>query len=113
MRNHSIPRQARDGEQSRTILVLAIMALWIGSADAKYSGGTGEPNDPYRIAKAEDLNDIGNYEEDWDKHFVLVNDVNLAEYTGTQFNIIGRWIWWDDNKPFTGVFDGAGRPVGS
>jgi hypothetical protein len=58
----------------------------------RYSGGTGQPNDPYRIATAEDLNDIGNYAEDWDKHFILINDVNLAEFTGTQFNIIGRWV---------------------
>jgi hypothetical protein len=75
-------------------------------ASAKYSGGTGEPNDPYRIASAEDLNDIGNYEEDWDKHFVLVNDVNLAEYTGTQFKIIGNSI-----IKFTGVFDGNGYKI--
>jgi len=78
----------------------------------KYSGGTGEPNDPYRIANAEDLNDIGNHNEDWDKHFILVNDVNLAAYTGTQFNIVGNFLgWgWDDaypeGNPFTGVFDG-------
>jgi len=75
-----------------------MMLLCAGpAAEGKYSGGTGEPNDPYRIATPEDLNDIGKYEEDWDKHFVLINDVNLAQYTGTQFNIIGE---------FKGVFDG-------
>ena len=80
----------------------------------RYSGGTGEPNNPYRIATAEDLNDIGNYEEDWDKYFILVNDVNLAEFTGTQFNIIGRWVESGDDpnsKPFTGVFDGNDRKI--
>jgi hypothetical protein len=100
-----------------SILVLAMVALLVGTATGgTYSGGTGEPNDPYRIATAEDLNDIGNYEEDWDKHFILVNDINLAEYTGEQFKIIGRWIGWDDdngneNKPFIGVFDGNGRKI--
>jgi len=79
-----------------------MMLLCAGSAaEGKYSGGTGEPNDPYRIATPQDLNDIGNYEEDWDKHFILVNDVNLAEYTGTQFNVIGNYT-----AKFTGVFDG-------
>jgi len=102
MMNRSIPRQARDGEQSRTILVLAVVVLWAGTAaNARYSGGTGEPNDPYKIATAEDLNDIGNYEGDWDKHFILINDVNLAEYTGEQFKIIGNYT-----TKFTGVFDG-------
>jgi hypothetical protein len=86
-----------------------MMVLWIGSAaDAKYSGGTGEPDDPYRIASAEDLNDIGNHEEDWNKHFILVNDVNLAQYTGTQFKIIGEVIPY---KQFRGVFDGDGHKV--
>jgi len=82
-------------------------------AYARYSGGTGDPNDPYRIATAEDLNDIGNHEEDWDKHFILINDVNLAQYTGTQFKIIGRWISWNNlsNKPFTGIFDGNDHKV--
>jgi hypothetical protein len=101
MRNHSI-------------LLMTIMILWAGTAaDAKYSGGTGEPNDPYKIATAEGLNDIGKYEEDWDKHFILVNDVNLARITGTQFKIIGRFVnWWDpNNKPFTGVFDGNKHKV--
>jgi hypothetical protein len=100
--------------KTRSILALAIIALLAGTAaEAKYSGGTGEPNDPYQIATAEDLNDIGNHEEDFNKHFILVNDVNLAQYTGTQFKIIGRWIEWGDpnNKPFTGVFDGNGNRV--
>ncbi len=85
----------------------------VPKAFAKYSGGTGEPSNPYRIATAEDLNDIGNYEEDWDKHFILINDVNLATYTGTQFNIISRWLGWDDpnNKPFVGVFDGNDHKI--
>jgi hypothetical protein len=84
------------------------MILWAGTAaDAKYSGGSGEPNDPYRIATAEDLNDIGNHEEDWDKHFILVNDVNLAQYNGTQFRMIGIYY----NNAFTGVFDGNDKSI--
>jgi hypothetical protein len=73
---------------------------------SRYSGGTGISNDPYRIATAEDLNDIGNHEQDWDKHFILVNDVNLAQYTGTQFKIIGN-----NTTKFTGIFDGKERKV--
>jgi len=100
--------------RNQTIPAAVIAALCIATiAEAKYSDGSGEPNDPYRIATAEDLNDIGNYEEDWNKHFILVNDINLAEYTGTQFKIIGRWIDYDDpnNKPFTGVFDGNDHKI--
>jgi hypothetical protein len=72
----------------------------------RYSGGTGEPNSPYRIADANNMNEIGLHSEDWGSHFVLVNDVNLAEYTGTQFNVIG-----DFPTAFTGVFDGNSHSI--
>jgi len=72
--------------------------IWVG---VKYSGGSGEPNDPYRIATPEDLNDIGNHKNDWSRQFILVNDINLAEFAGTQFNIIAN-----GTTKFTGVFDG-------
>ena len=93
-------------------LILLIYFL-TSSAQAKYSGGKGEPNNPYQIADANDLNEIGLHDEDWDSHFIMVNDINLAGYTGTQFNIIGHWIWWNDpsNKPFSGVFDGNGFAI--
>jgi hypothetical protein len=51
------------------------------------------------------LNDIGNHVEDFNKHFVMVNDINLSEYTGTQFNIIGS------GHSFCGVFDGNGHAI--
>ncbi len=89
------------------VAVAAMMTfLLIGTAVGKYSGGTGEPNDPFRIASAEDLNDIGNHQEDGNKHFLLVNDVNLAQYTGTRFKIIGEY-----SRPFSGVFDGCGHKI--
>jgi len=85
---------------------LFIILFFCLPAYARYSGGTGDPNDPYRIATPQDLNDIGRYEEDWDKHFILVNDVNLAQYTGTQFKIIGN-----STTMFTGVFDGNDHKI--
>jgi len=78
----------------------------IGMGLGRYSGGTGMPCNPYRIATAEDLNDVGNHEQDWDKCFILVNDVNLAEYTSNQFRIIGN-----STRAFTGVFDGNDHKV--
>jgi hypothetical protein len=89
------------------ITVLVVICCFFLPAHAKYGGGTGEPNNPYRIATAEDLNDIGNHVEDFNKCFVMVNDVNLSEYTGTEFNIIGP----NFTTPFTGVFDGNYRKI--
>jgi len=74
---------------------------------AQYGGGSGEPNDPYLIYTAEQMNEIGLHEEDWDSHFKLMADIDLEAYTGTDFNVIG--ILWDN--PFTGVFDGNGKKI--
>ena len=91
-------------------LVLQIILLMASATRSvfadTYSGGIGEPNDPYRIATAEDLNDIGNHVEDFNKCFVMVADINLASYTGNQFNIIG-----DDSNAFAGVFDGNSHTI--
>ncbi|MHC4460525.1 MAG: GLUG motif-containing protein [Planctomycetota bacterium] len=77
------------------------------------SGGTGEPNDPYLIYTAEQMNAIGADSNGWDKHFLLCADIDLSGFTGTSFNIIGYFVDWfsPDNKPFTGVFDGNGHTI--
>ncbi|MHC4214141.1 MAG: GLUG motif-containing protein [Planctomycetota bacterium] len=85
-----------------------VICLLVSPAQAKYSGvGNGDPNNPYRIADANDMNEIGTHPEDFSAHFILVNDINLADYTGTQFNIIGP----NYTTPFTGVFDGNGHTI--
>ncbi|MHC4707112.1 MAG: GLUG motif-containing protein, partial [Planctomycetota bacterium] len=79
----------------------------------KYGGGTGRRNDPYLIYTAEQMNVIGLYEQDWDKHFKLMADIDLSGYAGTDFNIIGYWVALDspENRPFRGVFDGNGHTI--
>jgi parallel beta-helix repeat protein len=81
---------------------------------AKYSGGTGEPNDPYQIATAEDLMLLGDSPEDYDKYFVLTGDIDLDP------NLPGRRIFdtavivgsvSDQGISFTGTFDGNGHEV--
>jgi len=68
--------------------------------------GSGEPNDPFRISTAEQLDGIGTRPWDWDKYFVLVADINLSGYTGTDFHIIGN-----DVNAFTGSFDGNDHTI--
>ncbi|UCG55626.1 MAG: hypothetical protein JSU70_12245 [Phycisphaerales bacterium] len=92
------------------ILILSILAL-AAPTQAKYGGGTGEPNDPYLIYTPEQLNAIGAEPNDWDKHFALVADIDLSAYTGTEFNIIGYYRAWNDRKGFAGVFDGNGHTI--
>jgi WD40 repeat protein len=75
-------------------------------AKAQYGGGSGEPNEPYLIYTAEQMNTIGANQGHWDKHFKLTADIDLSSYTGTDFNIIGNW-----SSPFRGVFDGNGHTI--
>jgi hypothetical protein len=82
-------------------------------SQVRHDGGTGDANDPYQIATAEQMNDIGKHEGDWDKHFILVHDVNLAPYPDEQSHRIGKLLSRTDpnKRPFTGVFDGRGKKI--
>ena len=92
--------------------VAAVLLLTgFSTATAKYSGGTGEPNDPYQIATAADLIALGETPADYDKHFVLTADIDLDP------NLPGRKVFdravvapsWE--TPFTGVFDGNDHTI--
>jgi len=100
----------------RWVVLIVTVVLVVGvvgsTAQGKYGGGTGEPNDPYLIYTAEQMNEIGLNEDDWNKCFKLMADIDLSGFTGTSFNIIGYCVdSWEDDKPFTGVFDGNGHTI--
>jgi len=92
-------------------LILALSTL----AQAQYGGGTGEPNDPYLITTAEQMNAIGADPNNWDKHFKLMADIDLSTYTGTKFNLIGavssRRGSASLEEGFAGLFDGNGHNI--
>lgn len=100
-------RQTRNSNLLGKITILFVIYSFCLPAGAKYSGGTGEPNDPYLIYTPEQMNAIGADSNDWDKHFKLMADIDLGCYVGEQFNIIGT----DWDNPFSGVFDGNGRQI--
>ncbi|MCK4959728.1 MAG: hypothetical protein KAT00_10005 [Planctomycetes bacterium] len=88
----------------RLFLVAALIgASHITALAGIYSGGTGDPNDPYQIWDANDMQAIGANPTDWDKHFKLMADIDLGEFTGNSYNIIGTYSPY---MPFSGVFDG-------
>ncbi|MHC4625029.1 MAG: GLUG motif-containing protein, partial [Planctomycetota bacterium] len=103
------------GAQNRKIqraipLFLVILCFSVSPAEAQYGGGSGTAGDPYLIFTAEQMNAVGANPNDWDKHFRLMADIDLSNYTGADFNIIGYVVEWDQ-KPFTGVFDGNGKTI--
>jgi len=94
---------------TKKLLGLSLVVLFgfaTGICLGKYSGGDGSESTPYRISDANDINEIGTHPEDWSSHFVLVNDINLAEYTETEFNLIGTFAYG-----FSGVFDGNNNSI--
>ena len=112
--------KATRGFQIRwAIPVLIVVCLVSLPAQAKYSGGTGEPNDPYQIATAADLILLGESPGDYGKHFILTADIDLDP------NLPGRKVFDKaviapdtndtngcfDGPVFTGVFDGNGRTI--
>jgi hypothetical protein len=110
---------------SRTIPFLMAVCFVALPAQARYSGGTGEPNDPYQIATAGDLIALGETPPDYDKHFILTADIDLDP------NLPGRKVfdeaviapatdlndWTFSGVPifsgtsFSGVFDGKGHVI--
>ena len=104
---------------SQTFVLLTTIFSLSLSAQAKYSGGRGVPDDPYQIATVEDLMLLGDSPEDYDKHFILTADIDLDP------NLPGRKVFDraviapDTNDvegrfqgmSFTGGFDGNGHTI--
>jgi len=85
------------GKQRDGLFIFVIICIFVQPGWAKYEGGAGTAEDPYLICTAEQMNEIGANRGDWDKHFLLIADVNMGDIAGTDYNII---------EDFTGSFDG-------
>jgi hypothetical protein len=81
-------------------ILVAILASTM-PASAKYSGGTGQANDPYLISSAQDFNSLADNFTDWGKYFLLASDIDMLTYPG-DYKIIGN-----QSMNFTGTFDGS------
>jgi len=69
--------------------------------------GNGEPNDPFLVGTAEQLDRIGTDSRWWNKHFKLTADIDLSEYDGQNGRPMFHTIALDDDSEhWTGVFDG-------
>ncbi|MHC4324996.1 MAG: GLUG motif-containing protein, partial [Planctomycetota bacterium] len=86
-------------------LLIAIFSLSF-PAYAQYSGGTGEPNDPYKIATAEDLILLGETPEDYDKHFILTAEIDLDPNLPGR-KVFGRAVIAPDTNDMESGFQGT------
>jgi len=73
--------------------------------------GTGTESDPFLIYTSEELYLMGLFPCEWDKHFKLMEDVDLSGFDGKDgrpaFNIIGA----SHDNAFTGLFDGNNHTI--
>ena len=90
----------------RAVLLVVVVCVFGTAAFGQPWDGNGVEGDPYLIYDACDMQAIGANPAYWDAHFRLMADIDLSVYTGTSFNIIGRW-----HMEFTGVFDGNGHTI--
>lgn len=67
------------GMRDQTRLLVLFLLMCAGQTWA-YSGGTGALQVPYLIATAEDLIQLGQTSSDYDRHFLLVANIDLSEY---------------------------------
>lgn len=86
----------------KTVLVVCILFLFVGTASAFSGDGSGTESDPYQITDVDELQEM---EDDLSAHYVLMNDIDAS---GTEswngdagFKPIGN-----DIDSFTGSFDG-------
>jgi len=98
----------------KLLAAVFVIVCGITAMVSAYSGGTGEPNNPYQIADANDLIQLGNDPCNYDKCFVLTADIDLSGYTFAQA-VIAPDLTDNDSgfqgTKFTGKFDGRGYVI--
>ena len=103
----------------QSMLMVLCVAVTAALAAGQYSGGSGDPNDPWRIADPNDLIAMGTNTQHYGDHFILTADIDLAGAGPGPGGSFTRALIAPDvdgfydfqGTKFTGVFDGAGHVV--
>lgn len=93
-------------------MVISITICLVSLASA-YSGGNGTVEDPYQIATSQDLIGLGNKPKDYDKHFILIADIDLAGYSFDRAVIapdLDTSVYFH-GREFSGHFDGRSHII--
>ncbi len=94
----------------------------LGAALSAFLTGEGTEDSPYLIYTPVDLNLVGLFACEWDKHYRLMADIDISGFDGKdgkpRFNIIapGHIAGFEEvlsfrGIPFTGLFDGNGHTI--
>lgn len=101
------------------IISMLCLIFQSSAISAEFAGDTGEPNDPYQIATAEQLISTGSDSSLLEKSFVLVADIDLDPNLPSSRIFKDALITQDaDNDvsshsgpSFEGIFDGNGHTI--
>lgn len=110
----ALQRKNHPGESLAVALpaLTLILALCPVTAAVQFAGGTGEPNNPYQIATAEQLLDIGSDPELLTQCFVLNNDIDFDSHYGPLGTLTQAAIASDSSaQAFEGWLDGRGHVI--
>ncbi|OQB35569.1 MAG: The GLUG motif protein [Candidatus Hydrogenedentes bacterium ADurb.Bin179] len=90
-----------------TVVLMAVLVLTATAEALVYSGGAGTEADPYKIGNAADWMQLTAETENWNKHFILLEDIDFAGESNTNvITPVGT-----EFACFSGVFDGAGHAL--
>jgi hypothetical protein len=106
-------------------IVLPILLMWLSGRPAptyasQFAGGTGEPNDPYQIATAEQLMAVSGNLGLFTKSFILTADIDLDPRLPGRKVFSSAVLQWTEppargsaaaNVNFEGCFDGDGHSI--
>jgi hypothetical protein len=87
-------------------IVIITLFLTTASLFAEYSGGSGEPNNPWQISCPNDLLYLAAHPADYNSCFILTADIDLAGYSFT--NAVIAPCPSSSCTLFEGIFDGNG-----
>ncbi|MHC4255626.1 MAG: hypothetical protein ACYSUL_08435 [Planctomycetota bacterium] len=76
---------------NKSLFIVFVLAFLVSSSYAKYSGGDGSAEHPYRIDTAADMQEIGATSGDWNKHFLMVNDMGIPQRNSQVFLTATIW----------------------
>jgi len=101
------------------IVIVSYLILQSSALAVEFAGGTGEPNDPYQIATAEQLIAVGSDSDLFEKSFILVADIDLDPNLPDGHVFTDALIAQDDSNSvnshegifFRGVLDGQGHTI--
>jgi hypothetical protein len=106
------------------LVIYSCLIMTVRTLEAQaleYSGGSGRAEDPYQIATAQDLNELGDTHGDYNKHFILTSDIDLnpdlpngriydRAVIAPDTNDVESLVWFHGTR-FSGCFDGQGHEI--